>query len=36
MDIQAVGCRDMGWIELAHDKDRWPALVNEGMNTRIS
>jgi hypothetical protein len=22
MDLQAVGCRDMDWIELAHDRDR--------------
>ena len=28
MDLQEVGCESMGWIELAEDRDRWPALVN--------
>jgi len=32
MDIQEVGCGGMGWIELAQDKDRWPALVDVVMN----
>jgi ribosome biogenesis protein Nip4 len=27
-DLQEVGCRDMDWIELVHDKGRWRALVN--------
>jgi len=26
MDLQEVGCKDMEWIELAEDKDRWRAL----------
>jgi hypothetical protein len=32
MDLQKVGCGDMGWIELAQDKDKWWALVNAATN----
>jgi hypothetical protein len=28
MDLQEVGCGGRDWIELAHDRDRWRALVN--------
>jgi hypothetical protein len=35
MDIREVGWEDMNWIELAQDRDRWRALVNEVMNLRF-
>ena len=36
MDLQAVGCRGMDWIELAENKDGWPVLVNAVMNLRVT
>ena len=35
MDLQEVGWRDIDWIDLAQDRDRWWALVNVVMNIRV-
>jgi len=35
MYIYEVGGGGMDWIDLAQDRDRWRALVNEVMNLRI-
>jgi len=35
MDLQAVRCKDIDWIEVAQDRDRWRTLVNAVMNLRV-
>jgi hypothetical protein len=34
-DHQEVGCKDMDWIELAHDRYRCLVIVNAVMNLRV-
>jgi hypothetical protein len=36
IDLQWVGWRDIGWIDLAEDRERWRAVVNAVMNFRVS
>jgi hypothetical protein len=35
MNPQEVGCGGMDWIDLAQDKDRWRALANAVMDSRV-
>ena len=32
MDLKEVGCEDMGWIDVAQDRNGWRALVDAVMN----
>jgi hypothetical protein len=36
MDLGEVGWGDVGWIDLAQDRDKWRALVNAVMNLYVS
>ena len=35
MDLQEVECRDMDWIDLAQDRDKWGEPVNAALNLRV-
>jgi hypothetical protein len=35
MELVEVGWGDVDWIGLAHDRDRWRALVNSVLNLRV-
>jgi hypothetical protein len=35
MNLQEVGWRGMGWIDLGQDRDWWQALVNTAINLRV-
>jgi hypothetical protein len=35
IDLQEVGWEGVDWIDMAHDRDRWRAVVNAVMNLRV-
>jgi hypothetical protein len=35
MDLREIGWGGRDWIDLAHDRDQWRALVNTVMNLRV-
>jgi hypothetical protein len=35
MDLREIGWDGIDWIGLAHDRDRWRALVSTVMNLRV-
>jgi hypothetical protein len=35
MDLQEVGCEGVDWIEVAKDRGRWRALVNEVISLQV-
>jgi hypothetical protein len=35
MDVREIGWDSVEWIQLAQDRDRWRAIVNEVMDIRV-
>jgi hypothetical protein len=35
IEIREIGCDGMDWVDVAHDRDHWRALVNTVMNLRV-
>jgi hypothetical protein len=35
MDLREIGWGGVDWIDMAHDRDQWRALVNTAMNLRV-
>jgi hypothetical protein len=35
MDLEELGWREVVWIGLAQDRDKWRALVNQVINLRV-
>jgi hypothetical protein len=35
MDLRYTGLGDVDWIRLAHDRDRWRAVVSAVMNLQV-
>jgi hypothetical protein len=36
INLQEVGCKDIDWIDVGQDRDRWRAFVNAVMKLRVS
>jgi len=36
MDLKETGWEGMDWFHLAQDRDHWQAVINTGMNLRVS
>jgi hypothetical protein len=36
IDLIDTGWSDVDWIDLAQERDQWRALVNKGLNLRVS
>jgi hypothetical protein len=35
MDLREIGWDGVDWIDMAHDRDQWRALVNIALNSRV-
>ena len=35
MDLKEIGINKRNWVDLAHDRDYWRALVNAELNLRV-
>jgi hypothetical protein len=35
IDLREIGWDGMDWMDLAHDRDQWRAVVNTVMNLRV-
>jgi hypothetical protein len=35
MDLKETGINTRNWVDSAHDRDEWRALVNAGLNFRV-
>jgi hypothetical protein len=35
MDLREIGWQGVDWMNLAHDRDQWQALLNTVINIRV-